>query len=87
MVRLSAFPIRRHNTYHVFSLEVMSGMGRSGTLHAWQQEGVVPDIQTIAKGLGGGFAPIAGMLVNHRVADALKKGTGYVTNCMESNSL
>ncbi|GKT56605.1 aminotransferase [Colletotrichum tofieldiae] len=39
--------------------EVMSGMGRSGTLHAWQQEHVVPDIQTIAKGLGGGYAPMA----------------------------
>lgn len=55
----------------------MSGMGRSGTLHAWQQEGVTPDIQTLAKGLGGGYAPIAGMLINHRVADALKNGSGY----------
>lgn len=54
----------------------MSGMGRCGTLHAWQHEGVVPDIQTIAKGLGGGYAPVAGMLINHRVADALKAGSG-----------
>ncbi|KAK1968952.1 aminotransferase class-III [Colletotrichum sublineola] len=56
--------------------EVMSGMGRSGTLHAWQQEDVVPDIQTIAKGLGGGYAPMAGMLINHRIVDALKNGSG-----------
>ncbi|KAL2206339.1 aminotransferase [Sarocladium strictum] len=56
--------------------EVMSGMGRSGSLHAWQQEDVTPDIQTLAKGLGGGYAPIAAMLINHRVADALKEGTG-----------
>ncbi|KAK1569630.1 aminotransferase class-III [Colletotrichum navitas] len=56
--------------------EVMSGMGRSGTLHVWEQEDVVPDIQTIAKGLGGGYAPMAGMLINHRVADALKDGSG-----------
>lgn len=55
----------------------MSGMGRSGTLHAWQQEGVTPDIQTLAKGLGGGYAPVAAMLINHRVANALKNGTGY----------
>ncbi|KAJ5015403.1 putative aminotransferase [Colletotrichum sp. SAR 10_99] len=39
--------------------EVMSGMGRCGTLHAWQHEGVTPDIQTMAKGLGGGYAPVA----------------------------
>ncbi|KAH8844146.1 hypothetical protein MCOR27_011255 [Pyricularia oryzae] len=56
--------------------EVMSGMGRSGTLHAWQQEGVVPDIQTIGKGLGGGYAPVAAFMINHRVADTLESGTG-----------
>ena len=58
--------------------EVMSGMGRTGTLHAWQQEGVVPDIQTIAKGLGGGYMPIAGVLIGAGVVDALDRGTGYV---------
>ncbi|KAK1723567.1 aminotransferase class-III [Colletotrichum acutatum] len=56
--------------------EVMSGMGRCGSLHAWQQEGAIPDIQTLAKGLGGGYAPMAGMLINHLVADALKNGSG-----------
>ncbi|OAA62990.1 aminotransferase [Cordyceps fumosorosea ARSEF 2679] len=56
--------------------EVMSGMGRCGSLHVWQQEGVVPDIETMAKGLGGGYAPVAGMMVNHRIADALMAGTG-----------
>ena len=56
--------------------EVMCGMGRCGTLHAWQDEGVCPDIQTIGKGLGGGYAPVAGMLVNHRVVDVLSQGTG-----------
>lgn len=56
--------------------EVMSGMGRCGTLHAWQQEGIVPDISTIGKGLGGGYAPIAGMLIGHKVTDALTKGSG-----------
>lgn len=58
-------------------------MGRCGTLHAWQQEGVVPDIQTMAKGLGGGFAPVAGMMINHRVAETLMAGSGFVEmRCM-----
>jgi adenosylmethionine-8-amino-7-oxononanoate aminotransferase len=56
--------------------EVMCGMGRCGTLHAWEHEGVVPDIQTIGKGLGGGYAPIAAILINHRVVDGLDKGSG-----------
>ncbi|MCJ1230503.1 hypothetical protein MMC12_007177 [Toensbergia leucococca] len=56
--------------------EVMCGMGRTGTLHAWEKEGVVPDIQTIGKGLGGGYAPIAGVLIGAKVVDALSRGTG-----------
>ncbi|KAA8646493.1 hypothetical protein EYZ11_003000 [Aspergillus tanneri] len=56
--------------------EVMSGMGRTGTLHAWEQEDVVPDLQTIAKGLGAGYAPVAGLLVNKHVIDTLTNGTG-----------
>lgn len=56
----------------------MSGMGRCGTLHVWEQEGVTPDIQTLAKGLGGGYAPVAAMLINHRVTNTLKEGTGLV---------
>ena len=55
--------------------EVMCGMGRTGTLHAWEQEGVVPDIQTIGKCLGGGYQPIAGVLAGHRIIDVLEKGT------------
>ncbi|KAI1179028.1 pyridoxal phosphate-dependent transferase [Nemania sp. FL0916] len=53
--------------------EVMCGMGRTGTLHAWEQEGVVPDIQTIGKGLGAGYGPISAVLVNSWLADSLKK--------------
>lgn len=56
--------------------EVMSGMGRTGTLHAWEQEGVSPDIQTFGKALGAGYVPIAGLLVSKKVVDALDKGTG-----------
>jgi hypothetical protein len=35
--------------------EIMCGLGRTGTPHAWEHKGVTPDIQTIAKGLGGGY--------------------------------
>ncbi|MBL8568526.1 MAG: aspartate aminotransferase family protein [Phreatobacter sp.] len=56
--------------------EVMCGMGRTGTLHACTQEGVAPDLMTIAKGLGGGFAPIGAVLVADRVFDAFRSGSG-----------
>ena len=49
--------------------EVMCGMGRTGTLHAVEQEGIVPDLMTIAKGLGGGYQPIGGVLVHERIVD------------------
>ncbi|CBF71764.1 hypothetical protein AN6930.2 [Aspergillus nidulans FGSC A4] len=69
----------RHGALFVLD-EVMSGMGRTGTLHAWQQEGVVPDLQTVAKGLGAGYAPVGALLVGNRVADVLSKGTGSFTH-------
>jgi adenosylmethionine-8-amino-7-oxononanoate aminotransferase len=55
--------------------EVMCGMGRTGTRYAFEHYDVVPDITTVGKCLGGGYVPIAGILVNHRVVRALSKGT------------
>jgi adenosylmethionine-8-amino-7-oxononanoate aminotransferase len=52
--------------------EIMSGMGRTGTLHVWQAEGVVPDIQIIGKGLGGGYHPISAVLVSPKIIEGLK---------------
>ncbi len=57
--------------------EVMCGMGRTGTLHACEQEGVSPDLMTIAKGLGGGYQPIGAVLVQQRIADAFARGSGF----------
>jgi len=51
--------------------EVMSGMGRTGTLHACEQEGVAPDLMTVAKGLGAGYQPIGAVLIGERVHAAL----------------
>ncbi len=57
--------------------EVMCGMGRTGTLHACEQEGVAPDIMTVAKGLGGGYQPIGAMLASERIGDAIHAGSGF----------
>lgn len=56
--------------------EVMCGMGRTGTLHAWEQEEITPDIEVIAKGLGGGYQPIGATLATNRIVDALRAGSG-----------
>jgi len=56
--------------------EVMCGMGRTGTLHACEQEGVVPDLITIAKGLGGGYQPIGAVLAQSRLVDTFRQGSG-----------
>lgn len=57
--------------------EVMCGMGRTGTLHACEQEGVVPDLMTIAKGLGGGYQPIGAVLAQRKIVEAMSKGSGF----------
>jgi adenosylmethionine-8-amino-7-oxononanoate aminotransferase len=56
--------------------EVMCGMGRTGSLHAVEQEGVVPDLMTIAKGLGGGYQPIGAVLASSKLVDPIRKGSG-----------
>jgi len=57
--------------------EVMCGMGRTGTLHACEQEGIVPDLITIAKGLGGGYQPIGAVLAQRKIVDAMSRGSGF----------
>lgn len=57
--------------------EVMCGMGRTGTLHACEQENIAPDLMTIAKGLGGGYQPIGAVLLNGKIFKAFAEGTGF----------
>jgi adenosylmethionine-8-amino-7-oxononanoate aminotransferase len=57
--------------------EVMCGMGRTGTLHACEQEGIAPDLMTIAKGLGGGYEPIGAVLLGEHVFKAFAAGSGF----------
>ncbi|MBP2239012.1 adenosylmethionine-8-amino-7-oxononanoate aminotransferase [Sinorhizobium kostiense] len=57
--------------------EVMCGMGRTGTLHAFEQEGIVPDIMSVAKGLGGGYQPIGAVLFGRHIYNAFSSGSGF----------
>ena len=57
--------------------EVMCGMGRCGTLWAFEHEGIVPDIVTIAKGLGAGYQPIGALVVSNSVYEAISGGSGF----------
>ena len=51
-------------------------MGRTGTLHACEQEDIAPDLMTIAKGLGGGYQPIGAVLLSQKIFDAFSGGSG-----------
>ncbi len=57
--------------------EVMCGMGRTGTMYACEQDGVTPDLMSIAKGLGAGYQPIGAMLLSEQIYDAIAGGTGF----------
>jgi adenosylmethionine-8-amino-7-oxononanoate aminotransferase len=57
--------------------EVMCGMGRCGTLYACEQEGVVPDLICVGKGLGAGYQPIGALLASAIIYDAVVNGSGF----------
>ena len=57
--------------------EVMCGMGRTGSLFAYEQENITPDLCVIAKGLGGGYQPIGATLVSKKIFDAVHGGSGF----------
>ncbi|MGP9665652.1 aspartate aminotransferase family protein [Halomonas sp. AOP22-C1-8] len=56
--------------------EVMCGMGRTGTLFACEQDGITPDILTVAKGLGGGYQPIGAVLLSSAIYESFANGSG-----------
>ncbi|MFQ6550137.1 aspartate aminotransferase family protein [Aestuariibius sp. 2305UL40-4] len=56
--------------------EVMCGIGRTGSFFACEQDGIAPDIVTVAKGLGAGYMPIGAMLCSGAIHDAIAQGSG-----------
>lgn len=62
---------------HLILDEIMCGMGRTGTLFAYEQEGIRPDIVTIAKGLAAGYQPVGAMLTKGSLIESIKAGSGF----------
>ncbi|KAF5706172.1 ornithine aminotransferase [Fusarium mundagurra] len=61
--------------------EIMCGMRKTGTMHAWEQEGISgPDIQMIGKALGGGFVPLSGVLLRNKIFDVLTDGSRAIAH-------
>ena len=56
--------------------EVLTGVGRTGTWSALEPYGVAPDIMTLGKGLGGGYAPISAIAVSREIVDVIRDGSG-----------
>lgn len=57
--------------------EVMCGTGRTGTLFSFEQDGVIPDMVTMAKGLGGGYQAIGALVVSDAIFTAITSGSGF----------
>lgn len=57
--------------------EVMCGMGRTGHLYACLEDGVAPDMITVAKGLGAGYQPIGALLTSAAIYDTIAAGSGF----------
>jgi adenosylmethionine-8-amino-7-oxononanoate aminotransferase len=70
---------RRHGVLLILD-EVMAGMGRTGYPYAYMEDGAVPDIVAVGKGLAAGYQPISAVLVSEGVHDALRSGSGVLQN-------
>ncbi len=57
--------------------EIMCGMGRTGTLHACEQEGIQGDLETIAKGVSAGYQPLGAVLISEKIVNAIDNGSGF----------
>ena len=66
--------------------EVMCGSGRTGTFLSCEQDGVVPDIVTLGKGLGAGYQPIGAVVCTAEVYDAVARGSGALKHGQTYNA-
>ncbi len=64
----------RHHDLLLMVDEIQTGMGRTGTLFAYEQYGIEPDVITLAKGLGSGF-PIGAVLAKRQIAESFDSGS------------
>jgi len=62
---------------HLILDEVMCGTGRTGTMMAYEQEGIEPDMVTMAKGLAAGYQPVGALLCKNEITDAIRAGSGF----------
>ena len=67
--------------------EVMTGFGRTGTMFACEKEDVVPDLMALAKGLTGGYLPLAATMASAKVFDAFMDGTFFHGHSFTGNQL
>lgn len=62
---------------HLILDEVMCGTGRTGTMMAYEQENIVPDLVTMAKGLAAGYQPVGALLCRNELTDVIRSGSGF----------
>ncbi len=60
--------------------EVFCGTGRTGTMFAFEHEGITPDIAVIAKGLGAGYQPIGALVAADRIMEPIRRGAGALAH-------
>ncbi|HET6940655.1 MAG TPA: aspartate aminotransferase family protein [Sphingomicrobium sp.] len=75
----------RHGVLMILD-EVMCGSGRTGTFLSCEQDGVVPDIVTLGKGLGGGYQPIGAVICTSEIYDAVANGSGALKHGQTYNA-
>jgi adenosylmethionine-8-amino-7-oxononanoate aminotransferase len=69
----------RHDVLFIAD-EVLTGAGRTGTWSAMEASGVTPDLMTLGKGIGGGYAPLSAVVAPRRIVDALANGSGALSH-------